>query len=159
MSRYTVFIIQHDDQPPLQQPAPNWPSCYPILYHDIEAEFTDENAKRLLRRSYFLCKLYIAMLIAHSCADIAIAISAMNVLNILAELIGSAIYLILLPIGDFFGRHLSLYVAFKHNNETGFRYYFIGESSILYSWNFYHYLYNISNYANSPSYHSYDSSL
>jgi hypothetical protein len=53
------------------------------------------------------------MLVAHSFADIAIAVSAMNVLSILAELIGSAIYLILMPFGDFFGRHLSLYVAFK----------------------------------------------
>lgn len=53
------------------------------------------------------------MLIAHSCADIAIAISAMNVISILAELVGSAIYLILMPFGDFFGRHLSLYIAFK----------------------------------------------
>jgi hypothetical protein len=53
------------------------------------------------------------MLLVYSCADIAIAILAMNILSILAQLIGSAVYLILMPFGDFFGRHLSLYVALK----------------------------------------------
>ncbi|RIA95388.1 hypothetical protein C1645_757697 [Glomus cerebriforme] len=129
MRRYTIVVIDHGEQQ--EQQAYNWPSCYPILYHNIEAEFTDETTRKLLRRSYFLCKLYVAMLIVHSCADIAIAITAMNVLNILAELIGSAIYLILMPFGDFFGRHLSLYIAFKHNHESSFRYYFIGETIVI----------------------------
>ncbi|PKY50707.1 hypothetical protein RhiirA4_546117 [Rhizophagus irregularis] len=126
MPQYTIFVIEHGDQP-----AFNWPSCCPIIYHDIEAEFTDERAKKFLRRSYFLCKLYIAMLVVHSCADISIAVLASNVANILAELLGSLFYLTLLPFGDFFGRHLSLYVAFKHNSESSFRYYFIGEAIII----------------------------
>ncbi|CAG8536653.1 685_t:CDS:2 [Funneliformis mosseae] len=46
-----------------------------------------------------------------------------NGLSVVSQLIASIIYLILLPFGDFFGRHLSLYLAFNigfiHGGSSG----------------------------------------
>jgi len=57
--------------------------------------------------------VYVVLILTNSLADIAIAIYATNYINVLAELIGAIIYLVLMPFGDFFGRHYSLYLAFK----------------------------------------------
>ncbi|RIB08515.1 scamp family-domain-containing protein [Gigaspora rosea] len=118
--RYTILIIEN----PVDQPTNNWPRCYPILYHDIENDFTNEYYKKLLRASYFLFK-------SHSLADIAIVSSKFNPAQILAQLIASALYLIIMPVGDFLARHLSLYAGFKMNSEIYFRYYFLGEFIVI----------------------------
>ncbi|CAG8715701.1 34337_t:CDS:2, partial [Racocetra persica] len=118
-SRYTILIIEN----PVNQPPTNWPRCYPIIYHDIENDFTNEDYKKKLRASYFLFKFYIVTLLAHSFADIAIAASRFNPAQILSQLIASALYLIIMPLGDFLARHLSLY--------TGYKYYFFGEFIVI----------------------------
>ncbi|CAG8549672.1 1461_t:CDS:2 [Dentiscutata erythropus] len=71
------------------------------------------------------------MLSAHSLADITIAASRFNPAQILSQLIASALYLIIMPIGDFLARHLSLYAGFKLNSEIYFRYYFFGEFIVI----------------------------
>ncbi|CAG8637398.1 29544_t:CDS:2 [Gigaspora margarita] len=64
-------------------------------------------------------------------ADIAIVASKFNPAQILAQLIASALYLIIMPVGDFLARHLSLYAGFKLNSEIYFRYYFFGEFIVI----------------------------
>ncbi|CAI2178419.1 10774_t:CDS:2 [Funneliformis geosporum] len=54
-----------------------------------------------------------------------------NGLSVISQLIASIIYLIMLPFGDFFGRHLSLYNAFTFDDESSFRYFFFGETIVI----------------------------
>ncbi|CAG8459111.1 17821_t:CDS:2 [Acaulospora morrowiae] len=115
-SGYTVILIDNAMLPPPPPPS-NWPKCYPIVYHNIEADFTNEDFKKKLRRSYFLFK--------------SISITYLNGAQIVFQIIASALYLFLMPIGDFFLRHMSLYFGYKMNSEMMFRYYFLGESIVI----------------------------
>ncbi|CAG8523465.1 8732_t:CDS:2 [Acaulospora morrowiae] len=129
-SGYTVILIDNAMLPPPPPPS-NWPKCYPIVYHNIEADFTNEDFKKKLRRSYFLFKFYFVTLLANSIADIAISITYLSGAQIVSQIIASALYLFLMPIGDFFLRHMSLYYGYKMNSEMMFRYYFLGEAIVI----------------------------
>ncbi|RHZ71220.1 hypothetical protein Glove_261g22 [Diversispora epigaea] len=128
---YTVVVIDNSALPPLP-PPPNWPRCYPIIYHDIETDFGEESTRRILRRSYLLFKFYVATLVAYSIANIVIAITFGDANEIIIQVISSILYLLILSFGDFLGRHLSLYFGFKTNLPSMFRYYFFGEAIVFF---------------------------
>ncbi|CAG8516100.1 15901_t:CDS:2 [Funneliformis mosseae] len=103
MSQYTIVVLQHD------QPPNNWPSFYPIIYHNLE-DFPVRD-KTLLKRSYILFKLYVIGLFVDLCVDVTVMMMTDSASS--SELMDSFIPLITILFGDFFGRHLSLYLAIK----------------------------------------------
>ncbi|CAG8731687.1 16522_t:CDS:2, partial [Funneliformis caledonium] len=104
MSQYTIVVLQHD------QPPNNWPSFYPIIYHNLEDFPVRE--KTLLKRSYILFKLYVIRLFVDLCVDVTYTMMENYALSISSIiLLDRFIPLITTLFGDFFGRHLSLYLA------------------------------------------------
>ncbi|CAG8650667.1 5075_t:CDS:2 [Rhizophagus irregularis] len=54
----------------------NWPPCYPLIYHDIQAEILESSAVGMAELSYKLWLAYIVTLIFNLVAVIASAASA-----------------------------------------------------------------------------------
>ncbi|CAB4376617.1 unnamed protein product [Rhizophagus irregularis] len=102
----------------------NWPPCYPLIYHDIQAEILESSAVGMAELSYKLWLAYIVTLIFNLVAVIASAASA-GAGELVIQILLAAIYLFIWPIFDFFSRHLSLYRAFKYDNQTNFRLFFL----------------------------------
>jgi ABC-type antimicrobial peptide transport system permease subunit len=108
----------------VEKEGKNWPPCYPIIYHNIQAEIIEDNAIQLAEFSYKLWLGYIVTLIFNLAAVIASAAS-FGVGEVIVQILLAAIYLLIWPIFDFFSRHLSLYRALKHDNRTSYRFFFL----------------------------------
>uniref|UniRef100_A0A1D1Y350 Secretory carrier-associated membrane protein n=1 Tax=Anthurium amnicola TaxID=1678845 RepID=A0A1D1Y350_9ARAE len=103
----------------------NWPPCYPIIYHDIQAEILGDSEVRMAELSYKLWLAYTITLVFNLAAVIANSVSHNDGGGIFVQILLAIIYLIIWPFFDFFSRHLSLYRAFKHDNRTSYRLFFL----------------------------------
>ncbi|CAJ0840895.1 12338_t:CDS:2, partial [Entrophospora sp. SA101] len=75
-------------------------------------DISDKRGQQLLKRSYFLFKLYFFTLLSHIFANVTLAIIHLDGFSIAGEVTASVIYLILIPIGELivilFGVFISL---------------------------------------------------
>ncbi|RIA95387.1 scamp family-domain-containing protein [Glomus cerebriforme] len=103
----------------------NWPPCYPIIYHDIQAEILEDSAVRMAERSYVLWLAYIVTLIFNFISVVATTIANGNAGDVIVQILLAILYLFIWPLFDFFSRHISLYRAFKYDNRTSYRLFFL----------------------------------
>ncbi|CAG8650875.1 14085_t:CDS:2 [Funneliformis mosseae] len=103
----------------------NWPPCYPIIYHNIQADILDGDSRRMTEQSYKLWLFYVVTLFFNLVAVVVTSISRNDGISIIGQILIAVLYLLAWPLFDFFCRHRSLYQAFQHNNQNRFRWFFL----------------------------------
>ncbi|CAG8589795.1 6496_t:CDS:2, partial [Ambispora leptoticha] len=107
------------------------PSFKPIIYHDIDAEIDGAHENALVKRSYLLWKLYAITLVANLVAVIGLATTGIWGSMIVAILL-SILYLLILPVIDFVGRHWNLYRGIRSESPTLIRFFFLAQALFIF---------------------------
>ncbi|CAG8607341.1 24403_t:CDS:2 [Dentiscutata erythropus] len=96
-------------------PEKNWPPCRPVIYHNIQEEIVDPNSCQTVEQSY---KLWLSILVTSFTGRY-------SPISVIGQLILALVYILLWPIFDFIARHLTLYRAYKDDNLSYFRWFFL----------------------------------
>ncbi|CAI2181771.1 4784_t:CDS:2 [Funneliformis geosporum] len=92
----------------------NWPPCYPVIYHNIQADILDGDSRRMTEQSY---KLWLSVVVTSATRN--------DGVSIIGQILIAILYLLAWPLFDFFFRHRCLYQAFKFNSLNYFRWFFL----------------------------------
>ncbi|KAG9285059.1 hypothetical protein G9A89_009870 [Geosiphon pyriformis] len=108
----------------------NWPPIFPIIYHDINVDIDEAYEKSLAKRSFNLWKMYCVTLMINLVAVIALATTRIwN--SMISSIILAALYLLILPVVDFAGRHWNLYRGLRTQSSLLLRVFLVAQVIFL----------------------------
>ncbi|CAG8584518.1 4392_t:CDS:2 [Ambispora gerdemannii] len=109
----------------------NWPSFKPLIHHDIDAAIDGPHERALVHRSYNLWKFYALTLVANLVAVIGLATTGLWGSMVIGILL-AVLYLLILPVVDFLGRHWNLYNGFRSQSPMSIRLFFLAQALFIF---------------------------
>jgi len=116
-----------EQQKQIEAHAPNWPKCKPMIYHNIQEDFPENDKKKLMKLAYF-CWFLNCFCCAWNmiCLLMAIFVPELSTVgSIVSDFVGSIIFCVLWIPLSFILWYRTLYKAVKQSKSSLFILFFI----------------------------------